>query len=105
MGFAWDAKFGLLLVKQRRVFLNYIEYDSEKIHVPVHKHMKCRNHRFTMKEFVIREQSARMYVRGPLSQTIQGTAVIVMLEAFFYFQLFVQRIKQYQKQIHVHIVH
>ena len=70
VGFAWDAKFGLLLVKQRRVFLNYIEYDSEKNHVPVHKHMKCRNHRFTMKEFVIREQSARMYVRGPLSQTI-----------------------------------
>ena len=71
VGFAWDAKFGLLLVKQRRVFLNYIEYDSEKNHVPVHKHMKCRNHRFTMKEFVIREQSARMYVRGPLSQTIK----------------------------------
>ena len=49
VGFAWDAKFGLLLVKQRRVFLNYVEYDSEKNHVPVHKHIKYRKCRFIIK--------------------------------------------------------
>ena len=70
VGFFRVAAKRLLLVLQRRIFLNYKEYDSEKIHVPVHKHIKYRKYRFIMKEFVAREQLARRLVRGPVRRPI-----------------------------------